>query len=168
MEKTENRPQLIMMVGLIGAGKTHWVRQHVEKTPDKHWVIVSTNDLLEEYCRACNIDYIEAFDRFMNKCQMEMKQRLVNALQLGFNVIWDQTNTIKNARMRKLYEYRTLLNRHNYHKTAVVVHPSPDVWAKRLEMGGRNIPVEIVATAVAGFSLPADDEGFDDILVITD
>lgn len=40
--------QVILMVGLPGAGKSHWVRNHVAANPDKRYNVLSTATLIDK------------------------------------------------------------------------------------------------------------------------
>lgn len=37
-----------MMVGLPGAGKTHWAVKHVEENPDKRYNLLGTNSIIDK------------------------------------------------------------------------------------------------------------------------
>ncbi len=37
-----------MMVGLSGSGKTTWAKKYCKENPKKHFVIMGTNQLMEE------------------------------------------------------------------------------------------------------------------------
>lgn len=37
-----------MMCGLPGAGKTHWVKEWVEKNPEKRYTVIGNTQLLEK------------------------------------------------------------------------------------------------------------------------
>ena len=40
--------QVIMMIGLTGSGKTTWAKRHRKENPEKHYVILGTNQIIEE------------------------------------------------------------------------------------------------------------------------
>lgn len=40
--------EMIMMVGLSGAGKTTWVEKHVAENPDKHYNVISTTEMFKK------------------------------------------------------------------------------------------------------------------------
>lgn len=42
-----------MMCGLPGAGKTHWVREFVQKNPEKRYTIIGNTQLLEKMTVSC-------------------------------------------------------------------------------------------------------------------
>ena len=40
--------QVVMMVGLPGAGKTYWVNNFVKESQDKRWNVLGTNNIIEK------------------------------------------------------------------------------------------------------------------------
>ena len=40
--------EMIMMIGLPGAGKTHWVEKHVSENPDKQYNVVGVNTMINK------------------------------------------------------------------------------------------------------------------------
>lgn len=46
--ETRGECEVVMMCGLPGAGKTHWVREFVRKNPEKRYTVIGNTQLLEK------------------------------------------------------------------------------------------------------------------------
>ncbi|CAN6241051.1 unnamed protein product [Urochloa humidicola] len=145
----------MMMVGLPASGKSTWAEKWVKEHPEKRFILLGTNLVLEQMkvpglLRKNN--YGERFDRLMECATWIFNKLLTRAANTPRNYILDQTNVYKNARIRKLRSFA------NYHKTAVVVFPSPSELksraAKRFNEMGKEVPAEAVNEMTANFVLP--------------
>ncbi|CAL5014648.1 unnamed protein product [Urochloa decumbens] len=147
--------EVMMMVGLPASGKSTWAEKWVKEHPEKRFILLGTNLALEQMkvpglLRKNN--YGERFDRLMECATWIFNKLLTRAANTPRNYILDQTNVYKNARIRKLRSFA------NYHKTAVVVFPSPSELksraAKRFNEMGKEVPAEAVNEMTANFVLP--------------
>lgn len=160
-----NQPELIMLVGIPGVGKSTWIRAHMAKYPEKDYVVVSSDDIIEELGAAAGLaTYSEAFDRFIGQATGMMKERARQAFADRRNVIWDQTNLTPKLRRGKLRQA------HGYRKVAVVWSLMDSEWKHRFNQRkaavGKDIPAEVLSNMQQQFVMPTKDEGFEKITVI--
>ncbi|CDO99634.1 unnamed protein product [Coffea canephora] len=162
--------ELIMMVGLPAAGKSTWAENLVRAHPEKRYILLGTNLVLDQMkvpglLRRHN--YGERFDRLMQRATAIFNTLLSRASKVPRNFIIDQTNVYKNARKRKLKPFL------NYHKIAVIVFPRPEELNnrsdKRNKEMGKEIPAQAVNEMLANYTLPMSkdmpntDEYFDEV-----
>lgn len=167
----QNECEVMMMVGLPASGKSTWAQKWVKEHQEKRFVLLGTNLALEQMkvpglLRKNN--YGERFDRLMDCATWIFNKLLTRAANTPRNFIIDQTNVYKNARIRKLRPFA------NYHKTAVVVFPTPSELksraAKRFDEMGKEVPAEAVNEMTANFVLPLSKdmphskEPFDEVI----
>ncbi|XP_058749852.1 uncharacterized protein LOC131622844 [Vicia villosa] len=165
--------ELMMMVGLPASGKTTWAEKWVKDHPEKRYVLLGTNLILEQMkvpglLRKNN--YGERFDRLMDKASKMFNVILSRAANIPRNYIIDQTNVYKNARKRKLTPFV------DYQKVAVVVFPKPEELKsrseKRFKEMGKEVPVDALNNMIANYvlprskDLPYSDEYFDQVLFV--
>ncbi|KAL2341957.1 hypothetical protein Fmac_009897 [Flemingia macrophylla] len=173
--------EVIMMVGLPASGKTTWAEKWVKDHPEKRYVLLGTNLILDQmkvsaflaqcsgcgYCllyviKSINIlqvpgllrknNYGERFDLLMDRATGIFNILLSRAANIPRNYIIDQTNVYKTARKRKLMPFA------DYHKIAVVVFPKPEDLkirsAKRFTEMGKEVPSDAVNKMIANYVLP--------------
>ncbi|XP_058749848.1 uncharacterized protein LOC131622837 [Vicia villosa] len=165
--------ELMMLVGLPASGKTTWANKWVKDHPEKRYVLLGTNLILEQMkvpglLRKNN--YGERFDRLMDKATSMFNVILSWAANVPRNYIIDQTNVYKNARKRKLNPFVS------YQKIAVVVFPKPEELKRRSEKRfqemGKEVPVDALNNMIANYvlpkskDLPYSDENFDQVLFV--
>ncbi|GMH26922.1 hypothetical protein Nepgr_028765 [Nepenthes gracilis] len=160
--------EVIMMVGLPASGKSTWAEKWVKEHPEKRYVLLGTNLVLDQMkvpglLRKRN--YGERFDRLMDRATGIFNTLLSRASRTPRNYIIDQTNVYKSARKRKLKPFAI------YRKIAVVIFPNSEELKvrsqKRLEEMGKEVPPEAVNEMIANYVLPkskdmpGSDEYFD-------
>ncbi|XP_058749785.1 uncharacterized protein LOC131622760 [Vicia villosa] len=165
--------EIMMLVGLPASGKTTWAEKWVKDHPEKRYVLLGTNLILEQMkvpglLRKNN--YGERFDRLMDRASAMFNVILSRAANIPRNYIIDQTNVYKNARKRKLEPFM------HYQKTAVVVFPKPEELKRRSEKRfkemGKEVPVDALNSMIGNYvlpkskDLPRSDEYFDQVLFI--
>ena len=144
------------MVGVPGSGKSTWIF-------NQEWandcVIVSTDDFVQAYARSVGKTYSEVFDEFMPEAVNLMAKKIVEAREMGKDIIWDQTSTTIASRARK---FRMLPD---YEHIAVVFEtPSRIELRRRLDSRpGKEIPWVVVEGMLASFEMPTEEEGFKEI-----
>ncbi|KAB1221886.1 Heterogeneous nuclear ribonucleoprotein U-like protein 1 [Morella rubra] len=165
--------EVIMMVGLPASGKTTWAEKWVKEHPEKRYILLGTNLILDQMKvpglrRKHN--YGERFDHLMDKATAIFNTLLSRAANTPHNYILDQTNVYKNARKRKLKPFAF------FQKIAVVVFPRPEELKyrsdKRSREMGKEVPADAINKMLAEYVLPGSkdmpesDEYFDQVIFV--
>ena len=151
-------PKCYQLVGVPGAGKSTWIKDQV-------WALgltlVSTDAFVEDYARSQGKTYSEVFTDYMPTAVDLMAEQVVRARTLGHTIIWDQTSTTIASRAKK---FRMLPD---YEHVAVVFRtPEHTELMRRLESrwdDGKIIPEHVIASMIASWEEPTEDEGFKEI-----
>jgi predicted kinase len=149
----------IHLVGVPGAGKSTWIKT---QTMLDNFVVVSTDNFVEQYAKEQGKTYNEVFDDYMKIAVRLMANQALIAQANNKNIIWDQTSTSVGARAKKF----NMLP--NYEHIAVVFPtPEKDELARRLaSRPGKNIPDHVMRSMIDGFVMPTLDEGYTEIVVL--
>jgi predicted kinase len=146
------------LIGVPGAGKSTWIK-------DQIWAlgltVVSTDAFVEDYARAQGKTYSEVFTDYMPTAVDLMAEQVVRARELGHTVIWDQTSTTIASRAKKFrmlpdYEHIAVVFRTPEHKE--LVRRLSSRWES-----GKIVPEHVVASMIAGWEEPTNEEGFKEI-----
>ena len=88
-----------------------------------------------------------------------MTEAVINARNLGKDIIWDQTSTTVLSRKKKF----NMLP--NYHAIAVVFRtpPESELMKRLANRPGKTIPWSVVSGMINSFEMPSEDEGFKEI-----
>ena len=148
-------PQLSMMIGVSGAGKSSCVESIVDGD-----IILSTDRWLEEYAKLNDLTYNEAFQMKYKESEMALRQDLAFAIRHGQNIIWDQTNLTKKTRKRKL-----AMIPKEYRKVAILINTPPEIIHES-NNSGRGLPNHVINDMIMRLEPPTEDEGFSKIVVI--
>ena len=155
-------PTCYQLVGVPGAGKSTWIKEQI-------WVlgltIVSTDAFVEDYARAQGKTYSEVFTDYMPTAVNLMAEQVVRARELGHTVIWDQTSTTIASRAKK---FRMLPD---YNHIAVVFRTPEHTELMRRLMSrwesGKIIPEHVIASMIASWEEPTEEEGFKEIWYVS-
>jgi predicted kinase len=149
----------IHLVGVPGAGKSTWIKT---QTMLDNFVVVSTDNFVEQYAKEQGKTYSEVFADYMKIAVRLMANQVLIAQANNKNIIWDQTSTSVGARAKKF----NMLP--NYEHIAVVFPtPEKDELARRLaSRPGKNIPDHVMRSMIDGFVMPTLDEGYTEIVVL--
>jgi predicted kinase len=149
-------PKCYQLVGVPASGKSTWVANQEWATD---CVIISTDNHVEDYARAEGKTYSEVFVDFMPTAVKMMADDVVKAREAGKDIIWDQTSTTVKSRTRKF----NMLP--NYEHIAVVFKtPEHKELMRRLfSRPGKDIPDHVMASMIASWDEPTEDEGFKEI-----
>ena len=149
-------PKLYVLVGVPGSGKSTWVA-------NQDWAsscaYISTDGYVEKFARRMGKTYSEVFDEVMPRAIRLMMRAVRIAERNGKDVIWDQTSTNLAARRRKFSALP------KYYKIAVVF-ATPDAAELKRRLAsrpGKIIPGHVMKSMIAGFVMPTEDEGFDEV-----
>ncbi|KAG8635334.1 hypothetical protein MANES_16G020600v8 [Manihot esculenta] len=163
--------EVMMMVGLPASGKTTWADKWVKEHPEKRYVLLGTNLILDQMkvpglLRKHN--YGERFDHLISRANAIFDILLSRAARTPHNYVIDQTNVFKSARKRKLRPFA------KFHKIAVVVFPKPEELKfradRRYKEMGKEVPADAVNNMLANYVLPmskdmpGSDEFFDQVI----
>jgi predicted kinase len=151
-------PKCYQLIGVPAAGKSTWVK-------NQDWAlgltIVNTDAFVEDYARAQGKTYSEVFVDYMPTAIDLMIEQVVFAREHGHTIIWDQTSTTVKSRARKF----NMLP--DYEHIAVVFRtPEHTELVRRLTSrweSGKIIPEHVVASMIASWEDPTEEEGFTEI-----
>jgi predicted kinase len=153
-------PKCYQLVGVPGSGKSTWAEfQDWAKTCAR----VSTDKWVEIYAKEVGKTYSEVFTDFMPTAVELMAKEVVAARDAGRDIIWDQTSTTVKSRARKfnmLPDY--------YHIAVVFKTPEHTELMRRLmSRPGKEIPDHVIASMIASWDEPTEDEGFKEIWYVS-
>ena len=149
-------PKCYQLIGVPGSGKSTW-------TKNQQWILgmeyVSTDHHVEVYAKEQGKTYSEVFTDYMPRAVELMAEEVRDAREAGRDIIWDQTSTTVKSRARKfnmLPDY--------YH--IAVVFPTPEhkeLMRRLMSRPGKEIPDHVVASMIASWEDPTEEEGFKEI-----
>lgn len=151
-------PFVMLLSGVPMSGKSTWLK---ENYPDV--MVISRDDILLEV--AGTEDYGKAFYNTDSKLvDKKLRERLVLAGSLGQNVILDMVNGSVKTRRRNLEYFSD-----DFYKVAVVFPVlTSDEYVRRNEVRKVNenkfIPPKVLYTMINSFTIPTEDEGFDEVI----
>ena len=153
---SEKIPKCYQLVGVPGSGKSTWIA-------DQIWAlgltIVSTDVFVEDYARSQGKTYSEVFTDYMPTAVGLMAEQVIFAREHGHTVIWDQTSTTVKSRARKFHMLP------DYEHIAVVFK-TPDhteLMRRLMSRPGKEIPDHVIASMIASWEMPTEEEGFTEI-----
>ena len=150
--------KLYVLVGVPGSGKSTWVSN---QDWAKDCTYVSTDMWVEMEAERVGKTYSEIFTEYMPKAVELMARQVELARDINRDIIWDQTSTTLASRTRKF----NMLP--DYYKIAVVFRtPEHKELMRRLVSrwdSGKIIPEHVVASMIASWEEPTEEEGFDEI-----
>merc|ERR1719453_2757412 len=96
--------EFIMMAGLPACGKTYWAQKHMDANPQKSYVLLGTNAVIDQM-KVMNLNrqrnYAERWQELISQATPIFNKLVEIAGKTPRNIILDQTNVYKNARRRK-------------------------------------------------------------------
>lgn len=153
--------ELIMMVGIPGTGKSTYINKIKAQNPDKDYVIIGVDNILDDLAAEKGLTYAQSFQKHAGFAGKEIFRQAKIAIEQGRNIIWDQTNLTPKARAKKLN-----MMPENYLKKAVVFVVSDQEIQRRLvkreEETGKTIPPHVLKSMARSYQAPTKAE-FDEI-----
>ncbi|XP_019754022.1 heterogeneous nuclear ribonucleoprotein U-like protein 2 [Dendroctonus ponderosae] len=157
--------EVILMIGLPGSGKTHWVKNYLESNPDKKYTIIGNNALFDRM----TVDGQTLKSRFNGswKILVDRAQKCLNLLTdkgslRRRNYIIDQTNLFPNAQRRKLRSFE------GFKRKAVIVVCEDDEHARRQKDQqndfGKIVPESTMYDLKAQMEIPQTCEWIDEMI----
>ena len=147
-----------MLIGVPGSGKSTWIKN--QNFDMSRTLIASTDDQIETLAAAAGKTYNDVFNELIKSATVAMNHQVREAIQVGADIVWDQTNTSIKARKQKL----DMIPK-SYNKVAVVF-PTPGAVELGRRLAGRvgkNIPDHVMRSMISGLHPPSYMEGFDQI-----
>lgn len=148
-----------MMVGLPGSGKSTWINEHGDG-----YTVISSDNIIEAMGKAEGLSYADAWVKFAKEAGKQMNVEARQAIKNKEDILWDQTNLVKNSRRKKM------VGMEDYHKTAVVFDLPDEVLQERLETRkattGKTVAAYVIRNMSQIFEMPTKEEGFNDIIII--
>lgn len=148
--------KVYVLVGVPAAGKSTWVKS-------QDWanscVYVSTDHHVEAEAVRQGKTYNAVFKDFMPEAVDMMINDVVNARDMGKDIIWDQTSTTVKSRKKKfdmLPEYEHI----------AVVFKTPELKELHQRLAarpGKDIPPYVMVQMIKGWQEPTEEEGFKEI-----
>ncbi|PVD25432.1 hypothetical protein C0Q70_13088 [Pomacea canaliculata] len=156
--------EIIMMVGLPGAGKTYWAEKHAGANKEKRYFVLGTNNIIDKM-KVMGLprkkNYSGRWDVLIDKATKCLNRMIEIAARKKRNYILDQTNVYASARRRKMQPFE------GFQRKAVVVVPTDEEFKVRVEKRekeeGKEIPEKAVLEMKANFSLPEVGQLFDSV-----
>ncbi|CRK98389.1 CLUMA_CG011748, isoform A [Clunio marinus] len=148
--------EVIMMIGLPGAGKSHWALERAAQFPEKRYTLLGTKHLLERM----KIQGVPRkpgsgpgrWEKLIELCNRGLLTLNEIACQRRRNYILDQPHVYISDQRRKMRVYG------DFKRIAVIVVPSEEDYKKRfkqrLDTEGKDIPESAVNEMRANLTLP--------------
>ena len=151
-------PTCTFLVGIPASGKSTWVKKHA-----KFEVVLSTDDLLEDFATLENITYNDAFTKYMPRADKMFHDILDSCARTGDDVIIDRTNLSKKSRKRLMEKFK---DKGYVFKAVVFPVPNQEELSTRLaSRPGKTIPQKVMWSMISNFQHPTVDEGFSEVAV---
>ncbi|XP_069799475.1 heterogeneous nuclear ribonucleoprotein U-like protein 1 [Dendropsophus ebraccatus] len=165
--KNKGECEILMMMGLPGAGKTTWAMKHAAANPGKKYNILGTNAIMEKM-RVMGLrrqrNYAGRWDVLIQQATKCLNQLIQIAARRKRNYILDQTNVYATAQRRKMRPFE------GFRRKAVIICPTDDDLrdriVKRTDEEGKDVPDHAVLEMKANFSLPEPGDFLEEVIFI--
>ncbi|ESO85822.1 hypothetical protein LOTGIDRAFT_52845, partial [Lottia gigantea] len=155
--------EMIMIVGLPGAGKTSWGINMEKKHPEKRYNIIGSDTLIDRM-KVMGLprkrNYHGRWEVLIDKSMKCLNRLFRIACKKKRNYILDQTNVYASARKRKMKDFQ------KFYRIAAVLQPDNTELEmrsyKRTHEDGKFVPEDAVRDMKANFTLPTYEENLFD------
>lgn len=151
-----SRPNLYMLIGLPGVGKSTFL------SPLSNYgyrpIVASTDFFIDLSAKLRHKTYNEVFEDTIKDAEKAMYEIVMAAVKNDQDIIWDQTNLNRKTRAKKL-----IMIPDHYRKVAIFFKTPDDIderLEKRAITEGKSIPGKVFLSMAASLEYPALDEGF--------
>uniref|UniRef100_H3ALN7 Heteroous nuclear ribonucleoprotein U like 2 n=1 Tax=Latimeria chalumnae TaxID=7897 RepID=H3ALN7_LATCH len=163
--KSKEECEVLMLVGLPGAGKTHWASKHMEENPEKRYFVLGTKEILQKM-KMKGLEEVQLEPEQQDLLVRHAAQCLSNLLHIApqtrKNFIIDQGNVYSSAQRRKLLPFK------GFSRKAVVVVPADEEWKTRLnrrtEEEGEEVSEMTLLQMKANFCVPETCDYLDEVI----
>ena len=149
------------MIGPPACGKTYWRNNYLKKAL-RPTIVISSDDLLEEWARNNSTTYTEAFNTAnLQQIEKTFMENFQSALSNGNDIIIDRTNMTVKTRNKFLAQIPK-----DYQRHAIIFEISRHDLQVRLDqraISGKIIPTIAVDNFISNYIPPTIDEKFDSI-----
>ncbi|XP_069500505.1 heterogeneous nuclear ribonucleoprotein U-like protein 1 isoform X2 [Ambystoma mexicanum] len=165
--QTKSDCEILMMVGLPGAGKTTWAMKHAAANPEKKYNILGTNTIMDKM-RVMGLrrqrNYAGRWDVLIQQATGCLNKHFQIASRKKRNYILDQTNVYPTAQKRKMRPFEGFVRK------GIVICPTDedlqDRIVKRTDEEGKDVPDHAVLEMKANYTLPVAGEFLDEVIYI--
>lgn len=156
MKTQDLSPDFIMLIGAPASGKSTWTKNFLAGN-DRHYVILSTDDLVTQMAADIGLNYTQGFQKFIGPATKQFNADFSAAIRAGENIIMDRTNMSAQARAKFLDRLPP-----QYRKIAVTFQVDRAELDRRLaaraELEGKEIPDHVVNNMLANYDPPTNRE----------
>ena len=159
--KNLKEPFIILLIGPPLSGKSTWIKNNFGDREDVK--VISRDQLVLDVYGSDNYD--EAFSKVNQKeVDRQLHQQMVDANNLGTNVIIDMTNMTSKRRTHNLSFFDK-----DYYKLAVIFPILSDEEyekrnTKRSEEENKNLPMHIIKRMISQYQPISKEEGFNKVI----
>lgn len=155
----------IMLIGVPCSGKSTYIDELKSQNPDRDYIVLSTDDILERLGNEKGWDYNQAFKNIpFKKVQAIFNTDFRHAVKAKKDIIIDQTNLTVKSRAKKLNKLPE-----EYKKIGIVFIVTSDELERRLvkrtAMTGKIIPRSVLNNMIRSYVPPSCSE-FDKIIEV--